>query len=115
LQTRNRNRRGRNLPAEGDRLRRVIDGGVRPLRRSREGPVDEVDLVGVVLTLGVVTELGPVSQPEGLSVLLTDGDALHRRSRAIALAELVRVGEGLDGRPELLSGDEVQVLDVVRV
>src|SRR5690606_16105946 len=29
LQTRNRNRRGRNLPAEGDRLRRVIDGDVR--------------------------------------------------------------------------------------
>ena len=72
-------------------------------------------LVTEVRTIDVVSETGTVGQTEGLAGLLTDVNASRRSCRAIVLTPLCRVGEGLDGCAELLSGNQVEVLDVVRV
>src|SRR5690606_35585020 len=115
LEARHLDRSRGDLPAEGDGLGRVVDRRVRLLRRSREGAVDQVQLVPVVGTVNVVADAGTVRQPEGLARLLTDRHTSHRSRRATALSELVRVGERLDRPAELLGRDEVEVLDVVRV
>src|SRR5690606_10551643 len=47
--------------------------------------------------------------------LLTHVDTSSGSRGAVALSELLGVGEGLDRRAELLGGDEVEVLDVVRI
>src|SRR5690606_26862271 len=108
-------RGGADLPAEGDRLGRVVDGVVRLLRRSREGAVDQMQLVPVVRTIDIVTDTSTVRKTEGLTSLLTHRDTGDRRGRTIARGERVRISEGLDGTVELLGRDQVQVLDVVRV
>src|SRR5690606_12471019 len=107
--------RGRGeLPAERHRLGRVVHRGVAALRRCRETTVDEVQLVSVIRTLGVVTDPSTVRETEGTTRLPTEGETVDRRSRAVALLELVRVGERLDGGVELLGRDQVEVHLVVR-
>src|SRR5690606_36275128 len=98
-----------------DRLGRGVDGVVRLLRRSREGAVDQMQLVPVVRTIDIVTDTSTVRKTEGLTSLLTHRDTGDRRGRTIARGERVRISEGLDGTVELLGRDQVQVLDVVRV
>src|SRR5690606_20441240 len=88
------------LPAEGDRLGRVIDRVVRLLRRCREGAVDQVQLVPVIRPVDVVTDTSPVRQTEGPTRLLADRDARNRVGGTIALAELLRIRERLDRAAE---------------
>src|SRR5690606_146752 len=111
----NRNGLCRKLPTKRDRLGRVVNRVVSLLRRGRRSTPDEVDLVTVVLTLGVVTDLGAVRQTELLTSLLTHSHTRNWSSRTVTLRELVGVGEGLDGCTELFSREEVEVLNVVSI
>lgn len=103
------------LPAEGDGLRRIVDGGVGLLRRSSLAAVDQVDLVAVGVTVGVVTLERAVGKTETATILLTGHDARGDLCGAVALSELVRVGVSLNGSRELFSRGQGEVLDVVCV
>src|SRR5690606_5376322 len=107
-----RNRRRRDLVAERHRLRRLVDRGTSLLRRRRKGAVDKVDLVTIVSTNEIVTDQRTVREAEGTTGLLCDADARAGLLDAVALLERVRVREALDRRAELLSRNEVEVLDV---
>ena len=72
-------------------------------------------LVPVVRTVGVVTQTSTVSETEALTSLLPDRNTGLRISGTITLSESRRIGERLNGATELLSRDQVQVLDVVCV
>src|SRR5690606_37784527 len=74
-----------------------------------------MDLVAQVQTGDVDADQGAPGQTERLAGLLTHVDARGRHGGTVAHAELLRVGEGLDGCAVLLRRREVGVLDVVRV
>ena len=114
VEARDVDRGGRELPRERDRLGRVVDRGVGLLRRRRDGPVHEMDLVAGRGTLDVVADTSAVGQTERLTGLLADENAV-RLLRTVAGSELLRVRERLDRTTELLNGDQVQVDQVVRV
>jgi hypothetical protein len=115
LETGDRDRRGGEVPAEGERLRRVVHGAVRLLRRRSHGTPDQVHFVAVLEALDVVTDQRPVRETERLARLLAHGHAGGRLRRPVALGELVGVRERLDGAAEVLVRVEDHVLDVVRV
>ena len=74
-----------------------------------------MQLVAVILTIHVITQLGTVAQAKDLTVLLTGNNARSDLSGAVALLPLVGIGIGLDGQAEVLGANQHQVLDVVGI
>src|SRR5699024_9491592 len=108
-------RGGGNLPRERDGLRRIVNGSVRLLGRGRHSAIDDMQLVPVIISVDVVSEQRLVAHAELLTILLTDISALSDLSGTIARHKLIRIGVSLDGGAKLLGGEQIQVLDVVRV
>ena len=74
-----------------------------------------MELVALVLTSHVVTDLGAVDETKGESVLLTDLDTLRQRGGTVTLLELIGIGVGLNGGLQLLSREHREVQNVVGV
>src|SRR5437763_8883155 len=90
-----RRQRG-DLPAQRADALLVTQALVFPTSRRREGVVDQVQLVSVVLTVQIVADLGPVGEAERLARLLRDEQTVVHRTGAVTGPELVRSGVGVD-------------------
>jgi hypothetical protein len=67
----------------------------------------------VLDTLGIVADLGTITEAERLSGLLTELQTGNRRRRAVAFSKFIGISISLDSQTEVLIGTKVQVLHVV--
>ena len=74
-----------------------------------------MQLITEVVTFGIVAQSCLIGKAEGLARLLTDHDAYGNLSGTVALSKFIRIGIGFDRGAEFLSGDKVQILDIVRI
>ena len=109
------NRSGFEVPREGNRIRRIVDGFIRALRRRSRSAVNQMKLITKTFALNIVTNLAHVRHAELLTSLLTEIDTRSQLSRTVTLIPFIREHIRLDRTTTLFSRTERRILNVVGI
>ena len=104
-----------NFPREGNSFGAIVDGCIALLGRSSKTTINEMQLIAMSITLGVVAKNSTIAETKSLTSLLADIHALGQRSGAITLGKFIRIGIGFDSATKLLIRHQVQILNVIGV
>ena len=109
----NSDRVGLALPAEGDSIGTVVDGGVGLLGGRSSSTPNQMQLVASVVGIDVIALSSNPGEAKHGARLLTDEDARLCLSGTVARTKLLRIGIGLNGEAIVLRRTHAAVLDVV--
>ena len=109
----NSDRVGLALPAEGDSIGTIVDGGVGLLGGRSSSTPNQMQLVASVVGIDVIALSSNPGEAKHGARLLTDEDARLCLSGTVARTKLLRIGIGLNGEAIVLRRTHAAVLDVV--